>query len=198
MGETSRGNPLQPWETRVSRTHRRRAGTNIRSFTLVELVVVIMIIGMIASMAIPRISQGATRANGAAIAGSINTMRKAVLYYAIEHRNKFPGSTALQVVAQLTQYSDLTGTTSPSRTPSAQYGPYLNSIPPCPIGFSPGSNTIAIDLVNSPPTPKPASGAGWIYNPNTGELYPNASDLDIANVTASEAVEKAIKAPKGG
>lgn len=177
---------------------RRSATTRLRSFSLVELVVVLAIIGMLASMAIPRISQGSVRANGAAIAGSLNTMRKAVLYYAIEHRNQFPGPTAELAVAQLTQYSDLGGGTSPVRTPSAQFGPYLNNIPPCPIGYGKGNSTLLIDTVNSPPKPQSTSTAGWVYNPTTGEIYPNASDEDIAAVIIEKAEEAAIMGAKGG
>ena len=104
------------------------------AFSLVELVVVVAIIGMIASMAIPRMSRGAVAAAGSSLLGDLTIVRTAVLRYAIEHRNSFPGPDAAKVAAQLTQYSGLGGTTSPTRTASAIYGPYLLSIPPCPVG----------------------------------------------------------------
>ncbi len=158
-----------------------------RGFTLAELVVVIVIIGMVASMAIPRMSRGAMGANDAVLAGDINTVRTAILHYTVEHRNVFPEPDAASVVAQLTQYSDLSGTTSPTKTVTAVYGPYLHSIPPCPIGHNPGSNAILIDDANSPPKENATSTAGWLYNTKTGEFYPNATDqqiLDAGGTTA--------------
>lgn len=153
-----------------------------RGFSLVELVVVVIIMGMIASMAIPRMGRGAIGANEAAVTGDLNIIRKALLWYATEHRENFPGPDADAVVNQLTRFSDLGGATSPTRTGTFTFGPYLLRIPPCPIGHFPDSNKIAIDAANSPPLDQPASGAGWIYNPNTGEFYPNATAAQLGEL----------------
>ena len=159
-----------------------------RAYSLIELVVVVMIIGMLASMAIPRMSRGAVAAAGSSLLGDLTIVRTAVLRYAIEHRNSFPGVDAAKVGAQLTQYSNLGGTTSPTQTTSAIYGPYLLSIPRCPVGYNPDSNEILIDESNSPPKASAASTAGWVYNPHTGEFYPNASDLELTKLLSGQAV----------
>ena len=79
--------------------HRRRhLGTfplrRRHAFSLVEMVMVIAIIGMISSMAIPRISQGATGATDAALAGDLAIIRRAINFYAAEHNGNFPGPSA--------------------------------------------------------------------------------------------------------
>jgi prepilin-type N-terminal cleavage/methylation domain-containing protein len=176
---------------RTSTTNRQCA------YSLIELVVVVMIIGMLASMAIPRMSRGAVAASGSSLLGDLTVVRTALLRYAIEHRNSFPGADAAKVVAQLTQYSDLGGSTSPTRTAAAIYGPYLLSIPPCPVGYNPDSNEILIDEANSPPKASGASSAGWVYNPHTGEFYPNASDEQVLEMLSGDAVATAIIV-KGG
>jgi prepilin-type N-terminal cleavage/methylation domain-containing protein len=163
-----------------------------RAYTLVELVIVVVIIGMIASMAIPRMSRGATGATEATLLGDLATVRTVILRYAIEHRNVFPGPTAARTVAQLTQYSGADGTTSPARDATAIYGPYLVCVPPCPIGYNPGSDEILIDAVNSPPKANTASTAGWIYNPTTGEFYPNASEEQLTKVLSTPATKAAV------
>jgi prepilin-type N-terminal cleavage/methylation domain-containing protein len=122
-----------------------------RAFSLVELVVVVVIIGMLASMAIPRMSRGATGANEAAVVGNLSMIRNALVHYAIEHGNTFPGPDAAKTAAQLTQYSDASGKTSPTQTGAYLYGPYLTAVPPCPLGYNSGSSEILIDDVHSPP-----------------------------------------------
>ena len=158
---------------------RKHCRKQTRGFTLTEVVVVVLIIGMLASMAIPRISQAANGASGAALVGDLMVVRKALIHYAAEHDNDFPGPSADRMVQQLTQYSDRSGHTAGIRTKDAPYGPYLAQIPECPIGYNPGSREIVTDT-NSPPKPQPATTAGWVYNPDTGEFYPNASADDVA------------------
>jgi len=153
-------------------------------FTLVELVIVIMIIGMLAAMAIPRMSRGAETADEAALAGNLHTVRTALLRYYVEHRNNFPGPDADKVAAQLLGFTDMAGATSATSGGGFIYGPYLVSIPAAPLGYNPGSSEIAIDASNSPPTPQPSSSAGWLYNPNTGEFQVNASDDELKQISA--------------
>jgi len=146
-----------------------------RAFTLVELVMVVMIIGMISSMAIPRFSRASGAAPGAALGGTLNVVRTAILMYAAEHGNTFPGPTAPEFVAQLTQYSDAAGNTSPTRSTTFGYGPYLASMPIAPVGRNVGSSAVLIDATHSPPHANTSGGQGWVYNPNTGEFYANTS-----------------------
>jgi len=150
-------------------------------FSLVELVVVIVIIGILAAIAIPRLSRGATGASQSAVAANLATVRGALTIYAAEHKNKYPGPTAENFVNQLTKYTDIDGNVNNTKTAVFKYGPYLLSIPPCPVGENAGKATAAnvlIDAGNSPPVPDPSGGQGWVYNPNTGEFLPNTTMAD--------------------
>src|SRR5262245_17763180 len=144
-----------------------------RAFTLVELVMVVMIVGMLSSMAIPRISRGATAAGDATLAADLTVVRKAILYFAAEHNGDFPGPSAARFTAGMTQYSNGAGSTSVTRSAAFPYGPYLQDVPRCPVGPNMGSNKVLIDAVNSPPKTDLSTGDGWVYNPNTGEFYAN-------------------------
>lgn len=165
---------------RVRRTgHLRRR----RAFSLVEMVMVITIIGMISSMAIPRISRGASGASDASLAGDLAVVRRALNMYWAEHNCNFPGPNSARFIAQMTQYSDGQGNTSPSRSTTFVFGPYLLRVPTCPIGENAGSATILIDAANSPPKADPSTRDGWVYNPTTGEFYANTASRSQAGVT---------------
>ena len=142
----------------------------------------IVILGMIASIAIPRLGQAGSEAPEAALETDLRIVRSAILRYAAEHDNRFPGPTALAFVKQLTRYSDASGVTNRTRTSRYRFGPYLVAIPACPVGPNAGSTGVVIDAVNSPPRSQPSSTAGWVYNPNTGEFYANAAGVDQAGV----------------
>lgn len=150
-------------------------------FSLVELVVVIVIIGILAAIAIPRLSRGSTGASQSALSANLATVRGAIALYAIEHNNKFPGADAAGFKDKLTKYTDISGDAQAAKDNTHIYGPYLAAIPPCPVGQNAGKTTAAdilIDSTNSPPTPVPASGQGWVYNPTTGEFFPNTDQTD--------------------
>lgn len=156
-----------------------------RGFSLVELVVVIVIIGILAAIAIPRLSRGATGAGQSAVAANLSMVRSAISIYATEHKGVHPGPTAADFVNQLTKYTDVNGASNATKTPVFKYGPYLLSIPPCPVGENAGKATavnVLIDAANSPPTPVPGGGQGWVYNPNTGEFLPNTLMNDDSGV----------------
>lgn len=144
---------------------------------------VITIIGMISSMAIPRMSKATAGASEAALAGDLIIIRKAINFYAAEHGGTFPGPTTARFANQLTQFTDSAGNLSQSRTAIFAYGPYLTRIPPCPVGENAGNSGVLIDPTNSPPKANPGTGRGWVYNPNTGEFYANTGTRPQGGVT---------------
>jgi len=154
-------------------SQKRRTG-----FSLVELVVVIVIIAILAAMAIPRLSRGSAGAGRSATLGNLAMIRTALNLYSAEHNSNYPDTDEATVTAQLTQYSNVTGGTSATKTGLYVYGPYLNSIPPCPVAENAASSGILIDTTNSPPVPVTAGGQGWVYNPNTGEWLVNSTQTD--------------------
>ena len=136
-------------------------------FSLVELVIVIVIIGLISAMAIPRMTRGAGNAGAATLRGDLAILRSAIEVYRAEHDAKFP--TVAAIADQLTKYTKLDGT-DPQTTPDVAtgriYGPYMSKIPALPVGTKKGRTGIAA-----------ADGAivGWIYTESTGEIKANTT-----------------------
>ena len=102
------------------------------AFSLLEVVIVVAIIAVLATIAIPRMSRGAKGANDSAVSGDLAVLRNAIDLYATEHGGTYPGATT--IANQLTQYTDIDGTTSTTKTTTCIYGPYVRTIPPLPVG----------------------------------------------------------------
>lgn len=139
-----------------------------RAFSLIELVIVVVILGIIGAIAIPRMSRGAEGAKDSALITDLANMRAAIDLYQTEHEGIFPK--AASITAQLTQYSDLAGATSATKTGSYIYGPYMRDIPALPVGTNRGDSTIAA---------ADAAGVGWIYDEDAGTINANLPDADV-------------------
>ena len=165
-------------------------------FSLVELVIVVIILAILASVALPRLGTHAGSAAEAAAAADLRRLEDAIVRYAQEHQGQFPGPDAPDVAAQLTGFTGVTGVVGPARDMTHPLGPYLAAVPRCPIGSNaskPGADKVLISKT-SPPTPNPADGAGWVYNPDTGEILANVTK-DAGKVEVTEAETAASGGP---
>ena len=140
-----------------------------RTFPVYELAIVLVVLGIVASIVGPRMSRGAgagaaARGEDAVLVGRLKAFRTAVNAYTNEHGGHPPD--ADRVVQQLTQYTDWAGKTSPVRTSRHTLGPYLKEIPQMPVGSRKGRTTIGL------PT-DPATA--WTYDPVTGRVWANTS-----------------------
>jgi prepilin-type N-terminal cleavage/methylation domain-containing protein len=142
-------------------SHHRKA---IGGFSLIELVIVIVITALLAAIAIPRLSRGATGAADSALVQDLDALRKALDHYAAEHGGVYPDPANIK--KQLTKYTDDAGNVSSNQTGAFIYGPYLTSIPSLPVGNGGGQ----IGAVNSG-----SGGVGWAYDNTTGSLRANTT-----------------------
>ncbi len=138
-----------------------------QAFSLLEMMLVVVIIGLVAAIAIPRLSRGAAGASDSALSGNLAVLRDAIDRYSTEHGGAFP--TAANVANQLTQYTDASGNASATKDGNFAYGPYVRKIPALPVGAKKGATGMAAS---------DGAGVGWIYTESTGDIR--------ANTTASE------------
>jgi len=149
--------------------------TRSRGFSLIEVVIVVVIIGVIAAIAIPRMSRGAAAARDAALKQDLTLLRNAIDLYAAEHDNTNPPFAS--VSTHLTGFSNLAGDAAQAAKDTTHYfGPYIKSIPPLPVGTNKGDNTFAD---GSGAAPQIAGGAGWWYDAGTGTVKANLADSEV-------------------
>ena len=134
-----------------------------RGFSMLELVIVIAILGIVAAIAVPRLSRGTDGAADAALKRDLATMRNALELFRAEHNGALPP--AGDIMPAMLIYSDHTGKTFHSEKNTTQYfGPYLREPPPLPVGRRKGNRELAaVDAV----------GVGWIYNASAGTIKAN-------------------------
>ena len=136
-------------------------------FTLVEILIVVIILGILAAIVIPQFTEASSDARNNALASDLQTLRSQIELYHVQHLDAYPGAT---VVNQLTYRSNATGSTG-SDPNSYPYGPYLQKFPTNPFV----SGTAGSEVETG--TGSPGGGnKGWYYNTSTGRIAPDDDD----------------------
>ncbi len=145
-----------------------------RGFTLVELLIVVTIIGILATIVIPQFSNASTQAKENALKDDLRYLRTQIVVFKAQHRDIAPGAGGASLTDQLTKYTDETGQTSDVATATHKFGPYLSKMPKNPI-----NNLDTIEVTAQ--TPLVADGGhGWKYNVTTQEV--------IADITGNDSI----------
>jgi len=167
----------------LSRAAGRR---NSRGFTLIEILIVVVILGILAAIVFPELSSASRQAREGVLKDDIRFMREQILRYRIQHDDIPPGYPAATpagapseatFIAQMTGHTDLKGNTDPSYSDVFRYGPYLTKVPENPLT----GNTKVLVLANGTALPAGdrTQNYGWIFKPETMEFVPNLDGTDL-------------------
>ncbi|MCX5632208.1 MAG: prepilin-type N-terminal cleavage/methylation domain-containing protein [Phycisphaerae bacterium] len=145
-------------------------------FTLVEILIVVVILGILAAIVIPQFSDASTEAKLSSLVSDLQTVRSQIQLYKIQHTDALPTAGGLTFAVAMTSYTTVAGVLATTQAPGVGvYGPYLQQIPKNPFNdFS--------TVTEGATTPASATGlTGWYFNTTTGAF--NADD----SVTATPA-----------
>ena len=136
---------------------RRTANRPARGFTLVEILIVVIILGILAAIVIPQFTSASEDARKTNMRNQLQTLRGTVELYRVEHRDTAPDLITAGWDL-FTAKTDIDGNVDPA----GRWGPYLQAPPVNPLT---NSSTIV-------PVGTGASTAnGWFYNEATGQFF---------------------------
>lgn len=133
-----------------------------KGFTLVEILIVVVILGILAAIVIPQFTEASTEAKTSSLCTDLQTMRSQIELYKIQHNDDLPGSGTATFEQALTGKTDIDGAVDAA----GAYGPYLQKIPTNQFN---DLSTVRMDGA--------AAGAnteGWRFDTTSGEF--NADD----------------------
>lgn len=142
---------------------------NVKGFTLVEIIIVVVILATLAALVIPRLGEAAADPDLSALAATLQMVRTQLQYYQVQHDGKCPAFVDWQ--QQMLSRTNTRGKLKADGT----CGPYLLQIPLNPIdGFKKIS-------------PIRDGSGGWAYDEKTGlfqsndrsVLEPNSPSRDL-------------------
>jgi len=132
-----------------------------RAFTLVEILIVVVILGILAAIVVPQFSNAAESSKETALQQDVHRFREQLELYKHQHNGNLP--TLANFIDQITLASNTAGDTAPPGTAGYPHGPYLPGIPRNPF-----TDTVPIG-------DGAVGTSAWYYNENTGEIAPNDS-----------------------
>lgn len=136
-----------------------------KGFTLVEILIVVVILGILAAIVIPQFTRASEAANASSLASQLQTLRSQLELYQVQHSGAYPDL--------ITDWSQMTGRTAQDGTAVATggFGPYLQAEMRNPFG---NSTTVAAD-----------TSGGWQYELD-GTGNPTGRVRAVVTTTAAD------------
>ncbi|RLI95907.1 MAG: redox-sensing transcriptional repressor Rex [Candidatus Aenigmatarchaeota archaeon] len=128
-------------------------------FTLVEILIVVVILGILAAIVIPQFTQASTEARESSLASNLQTIRSQIELYKIQHSDNWPDTT------------DLASFTADMCTQGADgFGPYLQQIPVNPFATGDVSLSVGAGMGTT------ATTSHWRINTTDNTFHAHDSD----------------------
>lgn len=135
-------------------------------FTLVEILIVVVILGILAAIVIPQFTSASESAKSSSLVSQLQTIRSQLELYQVQHNGDYPDL--------ITDWTQITGETevdgSAGDGSGNEFGPYLQQAPVNP--FEQSSSVAAAA----------AAGVGWVYDAATGGITACMEGVKAAEV----------------
>ncbi len=165
-----------------------------RGFTLVEILIVVVILGIIAAIVMPQFSNASQLARENALKDNLRYLRTQLGVFKAQHEDVpagYPNGNMSELpdeatfVRHMTAYSNAKGAVSLTVDPAYPFGPYLGNIPSNPV-----TGRAGVHVVPSGDMPEPSlenfPDAGWIYHVQNQQIIANAPGVDSQGVAYAD------------
>jgi prepilin-type N-terminal cleavage/methylation domain-containing protein len=139
------------------------------AFTLVEILIVVVILGIIASIVIAVFNNNLKDAAEKALRDDLRNMRSQLELYMAQH-GTYPGLAEFE--HQMVLYTDTSGNSSATHSDVFKYGPYIIAMPVMPVGTNKGKTGVTSNASYTP-------DYAWGYDPISGKFQANLPDTDL-------------------
>src|SRR5438105_6133800 len=156
--------------------------TRKSGFTLVEILIVVIILGILAAIVIPQFTNASQDARKSNMASQVQTLKSQIELYKLQHLDKSPDITANWNAILFC--SDANGTKSTDANPylpstTFPFGPYMQAQPVNPLTGV--ATTVALG--------SPDATHGWTYQLSTGAIHGIAVDKNGAAHETDDGVQ---------
>ncbi len=139
-----------------------------QGFTLVEILIVVIILGILAAIVIPQFTNASQNARESSLQSTLQTLRSQIQLYKLQHGDALPDL-----------ITDWTPLTQPSQwgTPQQSYGPYMQAIPSNPMNGSSvvEQGTVSTSAATAAAAASISTACGFVYDygggTGTGLIY---------------------------
>ncbi len=155
-----------------------------KAFTLVEVLIVVILLGIIAVIALPKFSNATAKTRANMLADDLRMLRTQTVVFKGQHCGISPGypdcdpdaePTQTAFINHMTMSSDQGGKVAAVGTSGYRYGPYFSKMPENPVN---GLSTVQIVADDGTVPTTGDDSHGWIYQPSTLSFKADSSGAD--------------------
>jgi general secretion pathway protein G len=136
-----------------------------KGFTLVEILIVVVILGILAAVVIPQFTEASTEAKTSSLCTDLQTMRSQIELYKVQHNDNLPGLANGTHTAGAGFEDSLKGQTDIYGEVGTDYGPYIQKVPTNQF------NDLATVQVEAGSTGLGNGNTGWHFDTSTGQFH---------------------------
>jgi general secretion pathway protein G len=145
-----------------------------KAFTLVEILIVVIILGILAAIVVPQFNTASYSARETTAMTDLRDLRSQLQLYFAQHNGTYPTDFS----NQMAMCTDVLGNTNVGFTSTYRFGPYMVRVPQNP--FTTVSTVTTVTGVATAYSPAADLNQGWWYNSTTAEIRCHVPDSLLA------------------